>query len=135
MLGAAGGLGSLGVQFAIATGLRVVAIDSGADKRKMLEGYGVEAFVDFRDFPDDAGLIAEVKRLAGGRGAHVCVPYFPFSEEETLMWHCETGLCGVLGRRGGLQSRIALLASARHSGVRRAPSCTFRTSRTKADQE
>ncbi|GAA5882563.1 hypothetical protein JCM3774_002350 [Rhodotorula dairenensis] len=73
--GASGGLGHLGTQYALAIGLRVVAIDSGAEKRKMLEGYGVKDFIDFKDFPDDDALIAEVRRVSGGRGPHASVVF------------------------------------------------------------
>lgn len=69
--GASGGLGHLGTQYALAIGLRVVAIDSGEEKRKMLEGYGVKDFIDFKDFADEQALIEEVRRVSGGRGPHV----------------------------------------------------------------
>jgi propanol-preferring alcohol dehydrogenase len=46
--GAGGGLGHLAVQYAIATGMRVVGIDTGAEKRKMVEGYGA-VFIDFKE--------------------------------------------------------------------------------------
>ncbi|GAA6057656.1 hypothetical protein JCM3770_000283 [Rhodotorula araucariae] len=66
--GAAGGLGHLAVQYALATGLRVVAIDGGADKRKLCEGYGVDAFVDFRDYASSAELVDKVKAICDGVG-------------------------------------------------------------------
>jgi D-arabinose 1-dehydrogenase-like Zn-dependent alcohol dehydrogenase len=69
--GASGGLGHLGTQYALAIGLRVVAIDSGEEKRKMLEGYGVKDFIDFKDFADEQALIEEVRKVSGGRGPHV----------------------------------------------------------------
>lgn len=48
IVGAGGGLGSLAQQYAKAMGLRVIAIDSGEEKRKMsLEKLGASAFVDF----------------------------------------------------------------------------------------
>lgn len=46
--GAGGGLGHLAVQYAIATGMKVVGIDTGAEKRKMVEGYG-GVFIDFKE--------------------------------------------------------------------------------------
>jgi propanol-preferring alcohol dehydrogenase len=50
--GAGGGLGSLAVQYAVYMGLKVIAIDTGAEKRHMLEGMGVDSFIDFRETPD-----------------------------------------------------------------------------------
>jgi len=48
IVGAGGGLGSLAQQYAKVMGLRVIAIDTGDEKKKMcLEQLGAEAFVDF----------------------------------------------------------------------------------------
>lgn len=48
IVGAGGGLGSLAQQYAKAMGLRVIAVDTGDDKKKMcLEQLGAESFVDF----------------------------------------------------------------------------------------
>ncbi len=46
--GAGGGLGHLAVQYAIAHGQRVLGIDTGEDKRKLVEGYG-GTFLDFKE--------------------------------------------------------------------------------------
>jgi D-arabinose 1-dehydrogenase-like Zn-dependent alcohol dehydrogenase len=46
--GAGGGLGHLAVQYAIAAGMRVVGIDTGAEKRSLVEGYG-GIFIDFKE--------------------------------------------------------------------------------------
>lgn len=47
-MGAGGGLGSLAQQYAKAMGLKVIAIDSGDEKKKMsLEQLGASEFVDF----------------------------------------------------------------------------------------
>ncbi|BGP38053.1 Alcohol dehydrogenase [Rhodotorula kratochvilovae] len=71
--GAAGGLGHLAVQYALATGLRVVAIDGGADKRKLCEEYGVDAFVDFRDYKSAGELVDKVKAICDGVGPHAAL--------------------------------------------------------------
>lgn len=42
IVGAGGGLGSLAQQYAKAMGLKVIAIDSGDDKKKMSEGMGAD---------------------------------------------------------------------------------------------
>lgn len=68
--GAGGGLGHLAVQYALAIGLRVAAIDTGAEKRKLLESYGVDKFIDFRDYKDASEIIAAVKETCDGLGPH-----------------------------------------------------------------
>ena len=64
--GGGGGVGIQGVQLAVAMGLRVVAIDTGAERRAMCKKYGAEHFVDFKEVEDPA---AEVVKLTDG-GAH-----------------------------------------------------------------
>lgn len=46
--GAGGGLGHLAVQYAVAQSLRVIAVDSGADKKALCASYGVDTFLDFK---------------------------------------------------------------------------------------
>lgn len=60
-----GGLGHLAVQYAIAMGLRVVAIDVSADKLVLARELGAEVALDGRD----ENVTAEVHRATGG-GAH-----------------------------------------------------------------
>ncbi|CDR47990.1 RHTO0S15e04698g1_1 [Rhodotorula toruloides] len=71
--GAGGGLGHLAVQYALAIGLRVAAIDTGAEKRKLLESYGVDKFIDFRDYKDASEIIAAVKETCDGLGPHAAI--------------------------------------------------------------
>jgi len=48
IVGAGGGLGSLAQQYGKAMGLKIIAIDTGADKKKMcLEQLGADSFIDF----------------------------------------------------------------------------------------
>jgi D-arabinose 1-dehydrogenase-like Zn-dependent alcohol dehydrogenase len=66
--GAGGGVGMQGVQLAKAMGLRPVAIDTGAEKKKLcLETAGAEEFIDFKEVGDVA---SEVIRICDGIGAH-----------------------------------------------------------------
>lgn len=60
-------MGIQGVQLAKAMGMRPIVIDSGAAKRKLSTEMGAEEFIDFREVTNVA---EEVKRLAGGIGAH-----------------------------------------------------------------
>ncbi|PYH89645.1 hypothetical protein BO71DRAFT_453286 [Aspergillus ellipticus CBS 707.79] len=66
-IGAAGGVGHMGVQIAKAMGLRVIGIDGGEGKRDLCLQLGCGEFVDFRHSSDIAG---EVIGLTDGKGAH-----------------------------------------------------------------
>nr|VWO94502.1 Alcohol dehydrogenase 1 [Ganoderma boninense] len=68
--GAGGGLGHLAVQYAVAMGLRVVAIDTGAEKKKLAMSLGAEKWVDFRETKD---LVKDVIAATDGLGAHAAV--------------------------------------------------------------
>lgn len=57
--GAAGGLGSLAVQYARAMGLRVLGIDGGAGKKELFKSLGGEVFIDFTKTKDIVGAIQE----------------------------------------------------------------------------
>ncbi|EGX94213.1 alcohol dehydrogenase 1 [Cordyceps militaris CM01] len=79
--GAGGGLGSLACQYARAMGLRVIGVDTGADKQALVQSYGC----DFVDFMTSKDLVADVKALTpGGLGAHaallVAVEEKPFQQ-------------------------------------------------------
>ncbi|KAI9810915.1 MAG: hypothetical protein M1827_005774 [Pycnora praestabilis] len=65
--GGGGGVGIQGVQLAKAMGMRVIAIDTGEDKKALCLRMGAEAFVDFKEVEDVA---AEVTKIADGVGAH-----------------------------------------------------------------
>jgi propanol-preferring alcohol dehydrogenase len=68
--GSGGGLGHIGVQIAARIKkYRVIAIDTGDDKRRLSLDCGAEAFVDFQteDVP------ARVRQLTGGEGAHATI--------------------------------------------------------------
>lgn len=62
-------LSFLAVQYAVAMGLRVVAIDTGAEKRALCLSLGAEAWIDFRQ---STNLIADVRAATGG-GAHAAI--------------------------------------------------------------
>lgn len=72
IVGAGGGLGSFAQQYAKAMGLRVIAIDSGEEKRKMcLEQLGAAEFVDFAKSSD---VVADVKKATeDGLGPHAVI--------------------------------------------------------------
>ncbi|KDQ59945.1 hypothetical protein JAAARDRAFT_154004 [Jaapia argillacea MUCL 33604] len=68
--GAGGGLGHLAVQYAVAMGLRVVAIDTGEEKKKLALKLGAEKFIDFKEVED---IITAVKASTDGLGPHAAV--------------------------------------------------------------
>ncbi|KAH9222073.1 hypothetical protein DL95DRAFT_510188 [Leptodontidium sp. 2 PMI_412] len=52
--GAGGGLGHFAVQYAKAMGMRVIAVDGGAEKEKLCRSLGAEEFIDFTTCKDIA---------------------------------------------------------------------------------
>jgi propanol-preferring alcohol dehydrogenase len=68
--GGGGGVGIQGVQLAVAMGLRVVVVDTGAERRELAKKYRAEHFVDFKEIGDTA---AEVVKLTEGGGHAVFV--------------------------------------------------------------
>ncbi|KAF8550404.1 mannitol-1-phosphate dehydrogenase M1PDH1 [Imleria badia] len=64
--GAGGGLGHLAIQYAVAMGLRVIAIDSGEEKRKLCLALGAEKWIDFKESGD--ALVQNVVAAADGLG-------------------------------------------------------------------
>ncbi|OWY98794.1 LOW QUALITY PROTEIN: Alcohol dehydrogenase [Phytophthora megakarya] len=67
--GAGDGLGHLACQCARAMGYRVIAIDSGEDKRKLVASYGIKNFIDFKV----GNVQQKVFEASEGRGAHATV--------------------------------------------------------------
>ncbi|KAI0260290.1 GroES-like protein [Gloeopeniophorella convolvens] len=69
--GAGGGLGHLAVQYAAhAFGLRVVAVDTGPEKKALCLKLGAEKWVDFRETKD---LVQDIKDATGGDGPHAAL--------------------------------------------------------------
>ncbi len=63
-----GGLGHLAVQYAVAMGLRVVAVDTGDAKRQLATKLGAEQYFDFKT----DNVVDEILNLTGGVHATVC---------------------------------------------------------------
>lgn len=78
--GAGGGLGHIAVQYAKAMGMRVVAIDGGAEKKALCEKLGADAFIDFQT---TKSIVDDVNKVTNG-GAHaaliVATSEKPYSE-------------------------------------------------------
>lgn len=67
--GAAGGLGSLAVQYAKAMGLRVLGIDGGEGKEELFKSLGGEVFIDFTKSKD---MVADIQEATKG-GPHAVI--------------------------------------------------------------
>jgi propanol-preferring alcohol dehydrogenase len=71
--GAGGGLGHLACQIGSrALGMRIIGIDHGS-KVQLVKDSGAEHFVDITQFAEDADMIAHIKSLTDGLGAHAVV--------------------------------------------------------------
>jgi propanol-preferring alcohol dehydrogenase len=46
----------------------VIAVDTGAEKKKLCLSLGADCFIDFKESKD---LIEEIKKVCGGIGPHV----------------------------------------------------------------
>lgn len=71
LMGAGGGLGGLGIQYAKAMGLKVVAVDGGREKETFALSLGADAFVDFMQTPDTVGAIRAASEGKGVMAALV----------------------------------------------------------------
>jgi propanol-preferring alcohol dehydrogenase len=68
--GAGGGLGHLAIQYARARGLRVIAIDTGDEKKELCLRLGAEKWIDFRESKD---LVKDIRDITDGLGAHAAI--------------------------------------------------------------
>jgi propanol-preferring alcohol dehydrogenase len=68
--GGGGGVGALGVQYAVAMGYKVIAIDGGDEKGRYCESLGASAYVDFATSKDIASAI---KKTTGGNGVNAAI--------------------------------------------------------------
>ncbi|KAK3724360.1 hypothetical protein LTR37_000984 [Vermiconidia calcicola] len=72
VLGAGGGLGHFGVQYAKAMGMRCIAVDGGEEKGKLcLDKLGAEKYIDFTQEDDIAAKVTEITKY----GAHGCIVF------------------------------------------------------------
>jgi len=94
--GAGGGLGHLAVQYAVAMGLRVLAIDTGEQKKALTLELGAEKWIDFRE---SQNIIADVMAATDGAGPHAAIVAAavaaPFNE--AVMYLRPTGTMVALG--------------------------------------
>lgn len=86
--GAGGGLGHLAVQYANVLGARVVGVDGGSGKEKLVKELGAEVFLDYMAFDSDEALAAKLKDVTDGRGAQIVLmcAASPRAYAAGLMW-------------------------------------------------
>jgi alcohol dehydrogenase, propanol-preferring len=97
IVGAGGGLGSLAQQYAKAMGLRIIAVDTGADKEKMCKELGAAAFIDFAKSKD---VVKDVQAATeDGLGPHavllLAVTERPFQQAAEVSQPASWKSCSV----------------------------------------
>ncbi|KAJ7127553.1 hypothetical protein C8R43DRAFT_1027602 [Mycena crocata] len=99
--GAGGGLGHLGIQYAVAMGLRVIAIDTGNVKRDLCLKLGAEKWIDFKTSTD---LVNDVKEATGGQGPHaaIVVASNPGPLDQAVMYLRKKGTLVAVGIPSGM---------------------------------
>ncbi|KAG7090140.1 hypothetical protein E1B28_011748 [Marasmius oreades] len=98
--GAGGGLGHLAVQLAVNQGLRVIAIDTGAEKKELCTKLGAEYWIDFKETKD---LVKDVVQAAEGAGPHAAIVAagHPQPFNDALQYLRKAGTLAVVGIPGG----------------------------------
>ncbi|KAF9467921.1 chaperonin 10-like protein [Collybia nuda] len=86
--GAGGGLGHLAVQYAKYMGLRVIAVDSGEEKKKLCLDLGADHWIDFKECKD---IVDSVTAATDGLGAHSVVITTPGSGYQEAVGYLRKG--------------------------------------------
>jgi propanol-preferring alcohol dehydrogenase len=88
-----GGLGHLAVQYAVAMGLNVIAIDTGTEKLKLAKDLGASFCLDFKS--DD--VVARVLAETGGVHASICTAVSKSGFEKSYQVIRRGGKCVLVG--------------------------------------
>ncbi|MFT6900308.1 MAG: propanol-preferring alcohol dehydrogenase [Colwellia sp.] len=88
-----GGLGHLAVQYAVAMGLNVIAIDTGTDKLTLAKDLGAAICLDFKC--DD--VVAQVLAKTGGVHASICTAVSKSGFEQSYNVIRRGGKCVLVG--------------------------------------
>lgn len=109
IVGAAGGLGSLAVQYAKAMGYRVLGIDGGAEREKLFHKLGGETFIDFKKYEgNDAALVDAVREATKEHGGPQSVVNVAVSERAislSAQYVRPTGTVVLVGMPAGAHVR------------------------------
>lgn len=97
--GAAGGIGHLACQYGKAMGLRVIAVDVGAEKKQFCEGLGVELAINIEDAQAAGDSGANIVKEYTGGGAHavVCCAPHPAAYKSAIFMLRRRGAMVCLG--------------------------------------
>jgi len=98
--GSGGGLGHLAVQYARAMGLRVLAIDTSEEKKKLSLDLGAEKFIDFKTSKD---LVKDIQNATDGKGplAAIVTAANPAAYEQAIDYLRPGGTLVAVGLPGG----------------------------------
>ena len=88
-----GGLGHLAVQYAVAMGLNVIAVDTGAEKLQLAKNLGANLCLDFKQ--DD--IVARVIDETGGVHASICTAVSKSGFEQSYKVIRRGGKCVLVG--------------------------------------
>ncbi|RAO67605.1 uncharacterized protein BHQ10_003617 [Talaromyces amestolkiae] len=72
LVGAGGGVGSLGIQYAREMGYRVIAVDAGSNRKEFCLSLGANAYVDIEQEGDVPAVVRKLTDKQGARAAIVC---------------------------------------------------------------
>jgi alcohol dehydrogenase, propanol-preferring len=97
IVGAGGGLGHLGIQFAVAKGINVVAVDARDAGMELCKAAGAKHIMDAREGTE--AVVKKVQDLTDGLGVHAAVNV---SEHES-----SAGLACAITRMHGLMVQVA----------------------------
>ncbi|KAI7209507.1 hypothetical protein KC365_g15655 [Hortaea werneckii] len=108
VIGAGGGLGQYAVQYARNSGAKVIGIDTGEEKKDLIESFGA-TFIDFRKTASD--LMPQIQRLTQG-GAHsviVCAGSSAAFSQAASMLRVGGTLCciGIPPGGGRIETSVA----------------------------
>jgi NADPH:quinone reductase len=109
----ASGVGLAAIQLAKKAGASVIATASSPDKLERLRAFGMDHGVDYRA----QDLVAEVKRLTGGRGVDVVVDPVGSTLAESVACLAYRGRVSLVGRagRGGTSVDAGVLMAGNQS--------------------
>ncbi|PKG86004.1 alcohol dehydrogenase AdhP [Colwellia sp. 75C3] len=88
-----GGLGHLAVQYAVAMGLNVIAVDTGVEKLQLAKSLGATLCLDFKE--DD--VVARVLAETGGVHASICTAVSKSGFEQSYKVIRRGGKCVLVG--------------------------------------
>ncbi len=98
-----GGVALFALQFAKASGARVIALTSTQEKAELLRRRGADAVINYRQTPDWAPA---VKAATGGRGVEIVVETTGSSLPQSLAAVAFGGFIGVVGFVGGYETPL-----------------------------